>query len=98
MPPGGVHQSGQDTRRPRVRPRVALAGDNAATLALAWHGSSVLLRIAHQVVAATGLADAVVALRAGAAGAAGYAPASEAALFHATRSTGHCPNGCGCWR
>ena len=44
--------------------RVALAGDCAATLALARHGSSVLLRIAHEVVAAAGLADAVVALRA----------------------------------
>jgi hypothetical protein len=41
--------------------RVALAGDCAATLALARHGSSILLRIAHHVVAATGLADAVVA-------------------------------------
>ena len=39
--------------------RVVLAGDNAATLALARHGSSVLLRIAHQVAAAAGLADAV---------------------------------------
>ncbi|HEY0226265.1 MAG TPA: TobH protein, partial [Mycobacterium sp.] len=43
--------------------RVALTGDCAATLAVARHGSSMLLRIAHQVVAATGLADAVVALR-----------------------------------
>jgi len=42
---------------------VALVGDGAATLALARHGSSVLLRVAHQVAAATGLADAVVALR-----------------------------------
>ncbi|ORV93809.1 TobH protein [Mycobacterium interjectum] len=46
--------------------RVALAGDCAATLALARHGSSVLLRLAHEVVAATGLADAVLALRAAA--------------------------------
>jgi hypothetical protein len=45
------------------RRRVVLAGDSAATLALARHGSSVLLRIAHQVAAATGLADALVALR-----------------------------------
>jgi hypothetical protein len=45
--------------------RVALAGDCAATLALARHGSSVLLRIAREAVAAAGLADAVVALRAG---------------------------------
>jgi hypothetical protein len=44
------------------RRRVVLAGDCAATLALARHGSSVLLRIAHQVAAATGLADTLVAL------------------------------------
>ncbi|BBZ10160.1 TobH protein [Mycobacterium branderi] len=43
---------------------VVLAGDCAATLALARHGSSALLRLGHQVVAATGLADALVALRA----------------------------------
>ncbi|WP_371685528.1 TobH protein [Mycobacterium sp. MFM001] len=42
---------------------VVLAGDCGATLALARHGSSVLLRLGHQVVAATGLADALVALR-----------------------------------
>ncbi|HWF70259.1 MAG TPA: TobH protein [Mycobacterium sp.] len=46
------------------RRRIVLAGDCAATLALARHGSSVLLRIAHQVAAASGLADALVALRA----------------------------------
>jgi hypothetical protein len=46
-----------------ARRRVALAGDCAATLALARHGSSVLLRIGHQVTAATGLTDALVALR-----------------------------------
>ncbi|UQX12382.1 TobH protein [Candidatus Mycobacterium methanotrophicum] len=46
------------------RRRVVLAGDCAATLALARHGSSALLRIAHQVAAATGLADALAALRA----------------------------------
>ena len=46
------------------RRRVVLAGDGAATLALARHGSGVLLRIARQVAAATGLADALVALRA----------------------------------
>jgi hypothetical protein len=43
--------------------QVALAGDNAATLALARHGSAMLLRIAHHAVAAAGLADAVSALR-----------------------------------
>lgn len=45
---------------------VTLAGDDAATLALARHGSAALLRIGHTVVAATGLADAVAALRDGA--------------------------------
>jgi len=47
--------------------RLALAGDCAATLALARHASSVLLRIADQVVAATGLAEALAALSIGAA-------------------------------
>jgi hypothetical protein len=42
---------------------VVLAGDNTATLALARHGAAVLLRIAHDAVAAVGLADALVALR-----------------------------------
>jgi hypothetical protein len=45
--------------------RVALTGDCAATLALARHGSSVLLRTARQVAAATGLADAMLALGVG---------------------------------
>lgn len=44
-----------------------LAGDCAATLALAWHGSAALLRIGGTPVAATGLADAVAASRARAA-------------------------------
>jgi len=43
---------------------VALAGDCAATLALARHGSAAMLRIGRSAVAATGLADAVSALRA----------------------------------
>ena len=43
---------------------VALAGDCAATLALARHGSAAMLRIGLSTVAATGLADAVSALRA----------------------------------
>ncbi len=47
---------------------VALAGDCAATLALARHGSAALLRIGRTAVAATELADAVVASRAQAAG------------------------------
>ena len=71
--------------------RVALAGDCAATLALARHGSSVLLRIAHEAVAATGLADAVVALRAATA-------VPRWTTFSTTkRSTGRYRSGCGCW-
>jgi hypothetical protein len=46
------------------RRRIVLAGDCAPTLALARHASSAFLRIAHQVAAAAGLADALVALRA----------------------------------
>ena len=45
--------------------QVVLAGDCVATLSLARHGAAVLLRVAHQPVAAAGLADAVVALRGG---------------------------------
>jgi len=66
--------------------RVALAGDGAATLALARHGSSVLFRIANQVAAATALADAVVALRSGPA-----AESSVDALFHDEEIDGPLP-------
>ncbi|WP_025737688.1 hypothetical protein [Mycobacterium genavense] len=65
---------------------VALAGDDAATLALARHGSSTLLRIAHQVVAASGLADAVVALREF-----GESTSSVDALFHDEEIDGPLP-------
>lgn len=68
--------------------QVALAGDCAATLALARHGSSVLLRIAHEVVAATGLPDAVVALRAGPSG--GFGDPADA-LFHDEQIDGPLP-------
>ena len=68
--------------------RVALTGDCAATLALARHGSSTLLRIAHQVTAATGLADALVALRSGPLQ---DAPASVDALFHDEEIDGPLP-------
>lgn len=47
--------------------QAVLAGDCAATLALARHAAAVLLRVGHAAVAAAGLADALVALRAGAA-------------------------------
>jgi hypothetical protein len=70
--------------------QVALAGDCAATLALARHGSSVLLRIAHRVAAATGLADAVVALRA--TSELGDAPSSVDALFHDEQIDGPLPD------
>ena len=49
--------------------RVVLAADSAAALALAHHGSAVLLRVAGTVAAAAGLADVVVALRDGIPGA-----------------------------
>jgi hypothetical protein len=73
--------------------RVALAGDCAATLALARHGSSVLLRIAQHTVAAAGLADAVVALRepAGFGSELGQAPSSVDALFHDEEIDGPLP-------
>ncbi|MFV0494870.1 TobH protein [Mycobacterium sp.] len=67
--------------------RVTLAGDNAATLALARHGSSVLLRIAHHTVAAAGLTDAVAALRDGAGGVTDPAEA----LFHDEQIDGPLP-------
>ena len=59
---------------------VVLAGDTAATLALARHGAAMLLRVAHRVVAAVGFADALVALRDGM----GRDPGAggETALFH----------------
>lgn len=42
---------------------VAVAGDSAGTLALARHAATMFLRLAGVTVAATGLADALVALR-----------------------------------
>ncbi|MCX2934231.1 TobH protein [Mycobacterium sp. CVI_P3] len=44
---------------------VVLAGDCAATLALARHAATVLLRLAGKAVAAAGLSDVLVALRTG---------------------------------
>jgi hypothetical protein len=61
------------------RRRVVLAGDCAATLTLARHGCAALLRIAHEVAAAAGLTDALIALRAGAGS--GFADSTDA-LFH----------------
>lgn len=44
---------------------VVFAGDSAATVVLARHACAVMLRIAHQSVAAVGLADALVAIGSG---------------------------------
>jgi hypothetical protein len=68
---------------------VVLAGDCAATLALARHASAIMLRIAHQAVAAVGLADAIVALRSGLGGQTGAD--REAALFHDDEIDGPLP-------
>jgi len=65
---------------------VVLAGEGAAMLALARHAATVLLRVAHQVVAAVGGADALVALRSGL-GAADY----ETSLFHDEELDGPLP-------
>ncbi|MDT5256953.1 MAG: hypothetical protein QOD10_2033 [Mycobacterium sp.] len=72
---------------------VVLAGDNAATLALARHGAAVLLRIAYEAVAAVGLADALVALRGGIGGdGAGLAGADhEKSIFHDEQLDGPLP-------
>jgi hypothetical protein len=68
---------------------VVLAGDCAATLALARHGSATMLRIAHQAVAAVGLADVIVALRTGLGVQSGAD--REAALFHDDELDGPLP-------
>ncbi|SEH90827.1 hypothetical protein SAMN04489835_5533 [Mycolicibacterium rutilum] len=66
---------------------VVLAGDTAATLALARHCAAVLLRIAHRSVAAVGLADALVALRTGM----GAADDRERSIFHDEQIDGPLP-------
>jgi hypothetical protein len=72
---------------------VVLAGDNAATLALARHGAAVLLRIAHEAVAAVGLPDALVALHGGIGGdGPGLAGADrEESIFHDEQIDGPLP-------
>src|SRR5882757_339600 len=71
---------------------VVLAGDNAATLALARHGAAVLLRIAHDAVAAVGLADALVALRGGIGDPTGLSGADrEESIFHDEQIDGPLP-------
>lgn len=66
---------------------VVLAGDTAATLALAQHSATVLLRVARQVVAAVGLTDALGALSQINAEPVDY----ETALFHDEELDGPLP-------
>ncbi|OKH71608.1 TobH protein, partial [Mycobacterium sp. SWH-M5] len=66
---------------------VVLAGDTAATLALARHGATMMLRVAGEVVSAAGLSDVLAALRGGARGDAG-----ERSLFHDEEIDGPLPN------
>jgi hypothetical protein len=68
---------------------VVLAGDNAATLALARHGAAIMLRIAHQTVAAVGLADALVAVQSGMGGESGVD--REKSIFHDEQIDGPLP-------
>ena len=67
---------------------VVLSGDNAATVALARHGGAIMLRIAHQAVAAVGLPDAIVALRTGL----GNDTDRDAGLFHDEEIDGPLPD------
>ena len=68
---------------------LVLAGDNAATLALARHGAATMLRIGQHAVAAVGLADAIGAIRTGLGGQS--AADREAALFHDDEIDGPVP-------
>jgi hypothetical protein len=58
---------------------VVIAGDSAASVVLARHACAVMLRVAHQSVAAVGLADALVAI---ASGWGRDAQTREASIFH----------------
>ena len=70
--------------------QAVLAGDCPATLALARHGSAVLLRVAGRSVVAAGLADAMAALRSGVGTTAGFSDPTEA-LFHDEEIDGPLP-------
>lgn len=70
--------------------QTVLAGDCAATLALARHGAAVLLRVAGHPVAAAGLADVLVALRTGIGSGAGFTDPVDA-LFHDEEIDGPLP-------
>lgn len=68
--------------------QVVLAGNAPATLVLARHGASALLRVGLQPVAAVGLSDALVAIRSGIGrGAMDY----EASIFHDEELDGPLP-------
>jgi hypothetical protein len=69
--------------------RVVVTGDSAATLTLARHVAVTMLRVAHQPVAAAGLADALVALRGGMANEFGDGVGS---LFHDEERDGPLPD------
>ena len=77
----------------RMRGRqTVLAGDCAATLALARHGAAVLLRVGGHPVAAAGLADVLVALRSGIGTGAGAGFTNPVdALFHDEEIDGPLP-------
>ena len=67
---------------------VVLAGDGAATLALARHAGAILLRVAHKAVAAVGLSDAIAALRGGLGSSTGD---REQSIFHDEQIDGPLP-------
>lgn len=72
----------------RMRGRdVVLAGDSAATISLARHACTVMLRVGHQVVAPAGLPDALVAIGTGW----GRAGGGEASIFHDEELDGPLP-------
>ncbi|KWX21384.1 TobH protein [Mycolicibacterium wolinskyi] len=68
---------------------VVLAGDTAATLALARHGAATMLRVAGEVVAAAGLADVLAAEGSGATRSVGSG--AERSLFHDEQIDGPLP-------
>ena len=68
--------------------QVVLAGDNAATLALARHSGTIMLRVGLQPTAAAGLSDALVAMRNGIAN---RATDYETDLFHDEELDGPLP-------
>jgi hypothetical protein len=68
--------------------RLVLAGDNAATLALARHGCAIMLRVGLEAVAAVELSDALVAVRGGLAG---RVTNYETSLFHDEELDGPLP-------